>query len=480
MFDVFIIGGGINGSGIARDAAGRGYKVGLAEQHDFGSQTSSWSTKLIHGGIRYLENYEFSLVRESLKERETIYQIADHISKPLNFILPHVPNLRPSWLIRIGLFLYDILAGKSKFPRSKKIKLLKNNLKFLSKEYQYGYQYADLQIDDSRLTLLNILDSEKYGAEVFNYTRVTAVKKLNDHWEISLSNGRRVLSKALVNATGPMIGSAFKDVFHREIKNSIRLIQGSHIVTNKLYEEDKAYILQQPDKRIVFIIPYLEKYSLIGTTEVEVNSAINPQITSEEKKYLIECVNRFSIRKIKEDDIIWSYAGVRPLIQDSSESISKNSRDYHLDIQLDSEKLINIYGGKLTTYRKLSEKTVDHIDIFFQKKTHHWTGRNNLPGCGNINSTSPLTYQIDAETIKRIHKNYGGLSVMVFGCMDILKGPGLKICENLYEFEILYLIKYEHAKNADDILFRRTKLGIQFNSEEIRNKINSIIKNHLN
>ena len=479
MFDIFIIGGGINGSGIARDAAGRGYKVGLAEQYDFGSQTSSWSTKLIHGGIRYLENYEFSLVKESLNEREVIYQIANHISKPLNFILPHVPDLRPSWLIRIGLFLYDFLAGRSVFPKSKRLDLLKENLKFLSKNYQYGYQYADLQIDDSRLTLLNILDSENNGAQVFNYTKVTSVDKKDDHWEIGLSNGKKFLSKILINATGPMIEGAFRDIFKREVGNSIRLIQGSHIITNKLYEEDKAYILQQPDKRIVFVIPYLEKFSLIGTTEIEVSSAINPKITPQEKKYLIECVNRFSDKKIQEQDILWSYSGVRPLIQDSSESITKNSRDYHLDNQLNSERLIHIYGGKLTTYRKLSEKTVDYIDAFFHKKLHHWTGHKKLPGSEN-NSKTGFKYKIEKETLNRITKNYGGLSDKVFECMDDLGGTGSKICDNLYEFEILYLIKFEHAKNEDDILFRRTKLGIQFNSEEIRNKIHTIINNYLN
>jgi glycerol-3-phosphate dehydrogenase len=355
----------------------------------------------------------------------------------------------------------------------------KEKLNFLSKEYQYGYQYADLQIDDSRLTLLNILDSEQYGAEVYNYTKVISVSKIDDIWEINLSNGKTVFSKILVNATGPMIGSSLKDVFKSEVSNTIRLIQGSHIIIDKLYDEDKAYILQQPDKRIVFIIPYLEKYSLIGTTEVEVNSAINPCITSEEKNYLIESINRFSAKKIKEQDILWSYSGVRPLIQDSTASMSKNSRDYHLDVQLDLEKLIHIYGGKLTTYRKLSEKTVDHIDSFFQKKHHRWTGEKKLPGSEN-NLKSHLKYPIDEATINRITKNYGGLSVKVFECMDDLKGVGFKIFENLYEFEILYLLKYEHAKNADDILFRRTKLGIQFNSEEIRNKINSVIKDHLN
>ena len=293
MFDIFIIGGGINGSGVARDATGRGYKVGLAEQFDFGSQTSSWSTKLIHGGIRYLENYEFNLVRESLREREIIFHIAKNISKPLDFVLPHVSSLRPGWLIQIGLKLYDFLAGESKLPKSKKIDLSQLD-NFISDDFKFGYQYADLQIDDSRLTLLNLLDAQNRGAEIYNYTKVEKVQKLNGLWEIYLSNGKTLRSKILVNASGPMILDSFQNVFKENSNYEIKLIQGSHIVTNKLYEGSHAYILQQSDRRIVFIIPYLEKYSLIGTTELEVDSPFNPKITPEEESYLLDCVNNFS------------------------------------------------------------------------------------------------------------------------------------------------------------------------------------------
>ena len=475
MFDIFIIGGGINGSGIARDATGRGYKVGLAEQYDFGSQTSSWSTKLIHGGIRYLENYEFSLVQESLKEREIINKIAGNISKPMEFVLPHVPSLRSSWIIQIGLFLYDFLAGKSKFSKSKKLKLRDESLEFLSQKYEYGYQYSDLQIDDSRLTLLNILDAQKNGAVVKNYTKVLSARKMEGGWEISLSNGQKYLTKFLINASGPMISNTFENVLPLKSYYPIRLIQGSHIVVKKLYKENKSYILQQPDKRIVFIIPYLDKYSLIGTTELEVESATKPQITNEEKEYLIKCVNRFAKDKLSSKDILWNYSGVRPLIVDKSKSISSNSRDYHLDVQLKTSRLINIFGGKLTTYRKLSEKTVDEIDKHLSNKIKHWTHLKALPGCENEPQIKN-TYGLDQNIITRISMTYGDLAQKVMNCMENYGGPGDNICGNLYEFEIFYLVKNEFAKNSDDILFRRGKLGIEFNKNEIHTKINEIIK----
>ena len=475
MFDIFIIGGGINGSGIARDAAGRGYKVGLAEQFDFGSQTSSWSTKLIHGGIRYLENYEFSLVQESLKEREVINKIARNISNPMEFILPHVPSLRSSWIIQTGLFLYDFLAGKSKFSKSKKLNFKGESLEFLSQKYEYGYQYSDLQIDDSRLTLLNILDAQKNGAVVKNYTKVLSARKTKDGWEISLSNGQKYLTKFLINASGPMISKTFESVLPLKSLYPIRLIQGSHIIVKKLYEENKSYILQQPDKRIVFIIPYLDKYSLIGTTELEVESATKPQITNEEKEYLIECVNRFAKDKLSIKDILWNYSGVRPLIVDNSKSISRNSRDYHLDVQLKSSHLINIFGGKLTTYRKLSEKTVDEIDKYLRNKIKHWTHLKSLPGCENEPQITN-TFGLDQNIITRITRTYGDLTQKVLNCMENYDGPGDNICGNLYEFEIYYLVKNEFAKNSDDILFRRSKLGIEFNKNEIRTKIDEIIK----
>jgi len=476
MFDIFIIGGGINGSGVARDATGRGYKVGLAEQFDFGFQTSSWSTKLIHGGIRYLENYEFKLVRESLREREIIFHIAKNISKPLDFVLPHVPSLRPSWLIQIGLKIYDYLSNESKLPRSKKINL--NQLdSFISDEFKFGYQYSDLQIDDSRLTLLNLLDAQNRGAEIFNYTKVEKVQKLNGLWEINLSNGKTLRSKILVNASGPMIKDSFQNVFQETSNYEIKLVQGSHIVTNKLYEGSHAYILQQSDRRIVFIIPYLEKFSLIGTTELEVDSPFNPQITPEEESYLLDCVNNFSKNKINKDDIVWKYAGVRPLISEKNKSSRENTRDYHLDINLKEKSLINIFGGKLTTFRKLSEKLVDQIDSYNNKRIFHWTHDEVLPGNEELISLNDS--RLDNETLNRITKTYGGLGKEVLKYLDKTNGKGIKICETLYEFEIQYLIEKEFVKNAEDVLFRRTKIGIKFNTKEIHNTINLIISGTL-
>ena len=472
MFDIFIIGGGINGSGVARDATGRGYKVGLAEQFDFGSQTSSWSTKLIHGGIRYLENYEFKLVRESLREREIIFHIAKNISKPLDFILPHVSSLRPSWLIQIGLKLYDFLAGESKLPKSKKIDLSQLD-NFISDDFKFGYQYSDLQIDDSRLTLLNLLDAKNRGAEIYNYTKVEKVQKLNGLWEIYLTNGKILRSKILVNASGPMILDSFQNVFKETSNYEIKLIQGSHIVTNKLYEGSHAYILQQSDRRIVFIIPYIEKYSLIGTTELEVDSPFNPQITPEEESYLLDCVNKFSKNKISKDDILWKYAGVRPLISEKNKSARQNTRDYHLDINLKENSLINIFGGKLTTFRKLSEKLVDQIDDHINKRIFHWTHNKVLPGNEKIIALDDS--RLDRETLNRITKTYGSLGKEVLKYLDIINGKGIKICDTLYEFEIQYLIEKEFVKNAEDVLFRRTKIGIEFNTKEIHNTINQII-----
>ena len=472
MFDIFIIGGGINGSGVARDATGRGYKVGLAEQFDFGSQTSSWSTKLIHGGIRYLENYEFNLVRESLREREIIFHIAKNISKPLDFILPHVSSLRPSWLIQIGLKLYDFLAGESKLPKSKKIDLSQLD-NFISDDFKFGYQYSDLQIDDSRLTLLNLLDAKNRGAEIYNYTKVEKVQKLHGLWEIYLSNGKTLRSKILVNASGPMILDSFQNVFKETSNYEIKLIQGSHIITNKLYEGSHAYILQQSDRRIVFIIPYIEKYSLIGTTELEVDSPFNPQITPEEESYLLDCVNKFSKNKISKDDILWKYAGVRPLISEKNKSARQNTRDYHLDINLKENSLINIFGGKLTTFRKLSEKLVDQIDDHSNKRIFHWTHNKVLPGNEKIIALDDS--RLDRETLNRITKTYGSLGKEVLKYLDIINGKGIKICDTLYEFEIQYLIEKEFVKNAEDVLFRRTKIGIEFNTKEIHNTINQII-----
>ena len=374
-YDLFIIGGGINGAGIARDASGRGFSVYLADKGKVGSATSSWSSKLIHGGLRYLENYEFKFVRESLKERELIINIAPSITKPLPFLIPYTRKLRSKLLIRFGLFLYDNLGGKSKIPKSSKININKKYTNILKTKFSLGFQYYDVQVDDKKLVEMNIDDAKKLGANIVENNKVANAKRDDNGWNITLDNYEVIKSKILINAAGPWINEILNNVIKINTKKPIRLVRGSHIITKKLYEEEVAFTLQNYDNRIVFVIPYKNEYSLIGTTEVDVSSPENPLISDEEKKYLINCINNYFIKQISNQDIVDSYSGIRPLIEDYKEA-TKVTRDYilDLDIQNKNSPLLNIYGGKLTTYRKLSEKVMEvlnpHLPI---KNTKNWT-----------------------------------------------------------------------------------------------------------
>jgi len=379
-FDLFIIGGGINGAGIARDASGRGLKVCLADKGEVGGATSSWSTKLIHGGLRYLENYEFKLVRESLKEREVILHIAPDITKPIPFIIPYSKKMRPAWLIKVGLILYDILAGKSIIPKSKSINLSKEYPKILKSKFIKGFKYYDVQVDDKKLTQLNAQDAKKNKALILENTKVNNVERFKDHWEVFLESGQVITSKILINATGPWINEVVKDIIKIKSKKSIRLVKGSHIIIKKLYDEEVAFTLQNDDKRIIFVIPYKEKYSLIGTTEVEVKSPENPKIDKEEIIYLIKSVNNYFIKQINPSDIIDTYAGIRPLIEDFKEA-TRVTRDYIFDLNVEDQlsPLLTIYGGKLTTYRKLSDSIFDELKLFLPPHTGKpWTDKKKL------------------------------------------------------------------------------------------------------
>ena len=380
IYDIFIIGGGINGAGIARDAAGRGLKVFLAEKNKVGSATSSWSSKLIHGGLRYLENYEFKLVRESLKEREVITKIAPKITKPIPFIIPHTKKLRSKLLIRLGLFLYDNLGGKTKIPKSSKINFNKKFTNILQSHYKAGFQYYDVQVDDKKLVEININDAKKLGASVVENRKVTNAKRLNEGWEITLDNNVVVKSKILINAGGPWINEIVNNVIKVNSNKSIRLVRGSHIIIRKLYEEEVAFTLQNDDNRIVFVIPYKNDYSLIGTTEVNVNTPDNPKISDEEKIYLINTINNHFVKQISQADIVDTYSGIRPLIEDFKEA-SKVTRDYVFDLNLEHKNspLLNIYGGKLTTYRKLSEKVMEELTPYLPNtKIKNWTASKKL------------------------------------------------------------------------------------------------------
>ena len=374
-YDIFIIGGGINGAGIARDASGRGLKVYLAEKGKVGSATSSWSSKLIHGGLRYLENYEFKLVAESLREREVITKIAPSITKPLPFVIPHTKKLRSKFLIRLGLFLYDNLGGKSKIPKSSKINFNKKYQNILQSKFSDGFQYYDVQVDDKKLVEMNIDDAKKMGAIIAEDTKVINANRIDNYWEITLNNKNKIKSKILINAAGPWINETVNNVLKINAKKSIRLVRGSHIITKKLYEEEVAFTLQNDDNRIVFVIPYKDEYSLIGTTEVDVHSPDNPSISDEEKIYLINTINNHFIKQISQEDIVDTYSGIRPLIEDFKEA-SKVTRDYVFDLNCEDNNvpLLNIYGGKLTTYRKLSEKVMEELSPYLpDTKTKNWT-----------------------------------------------------------------------------------------------------------
>ena len=465
MQDLLIIGGGINGVGIARDASGRGLKVTLIEKGDLASKTSSWSTKLIHGGIRYLENYEFRLVRESLKEREVIRKIAPHITKPIRFVLPHVPSLRPTWLIRLGLMLYDWMGGFISFPKSKVVNLGTDyNENPIKPNFLTGYEYSDLFVDDARLVLLNAQDAISRGAKIYTNSKVQKVVRKKNYWEVFLSNGEVLQSKVIINASGPYVLDVLKNIIGIESKKKIRHVQGSHIITEKLYVGEQAYILQLSDKRIIFLIPYLDKFTLIGTTDHEVKTYDNPEITDIEKNYLIKSVNKFIKKEITEDDIIWTYSGVRPLVEDLNENASKITRDYTFEIDDNGAPILTIFGGKLTTYRKLSEHALKKISKYIKITNKSWTGNEILPGAKEIIDKNFL---IPEKLLKRLIKTYGDKIINLNQYYQSFMDGGEHIFEDLYEFEIKYLVQEEMAKTPEDILFRRTKLGIKFPKEKL-------------
>ena len=380
IYDIFIIGGGINGAGIARDAAGRGLKVFLAEKNKVGSATSSWSSKLIHGGLRYLENYEFKLVSESLREREVITQIAPAITKPLPFVIPHTKKLRSKLLIRLGLFLYDNLGGKTKIPKSSKVIFAKQYQNILQSNFIEGFRYYDVQVDDKKLVEMNIDDAKKMGAIIAEDTKVINANRIDNYWEITLNNNQKIKSKILINAAGPWINETVNNVLKINAKKSIRLVRGSHIITKKLYEDEVAFTLQNEDNRVVFVIPYKGEYSLIGTTEVDVDTPDNPSISNEEKIYLINTINNHFIKQISQEDIVETYSGIRPLIEDFKDA-TKVTRDYIFDLNEDDSKapLLNIYGGKLTTYRKLAENVLLALNKYIPvNKKNSWTAKQKL------------------------------------------------------------------------------------------------------
>lgn len=485
-YDLCVIGGGVNGAGIARDAAGRGLSVLLVEAQDLASATSSASTKIVHGGLRYLETYEFRLVREALKEREVLLSLAPHIIWPLDFVLPHRPHLRPGWLIRMGLFLYDHLARRKKLAGSKALNF-KTHLygKPLKDHIKKGFQYSDCWVEDSRLVALNAMDARNYGAEIMNYTAcASAVPEAeNRRWMLSLQNTLSgdqcyVTSKMLVNAAGPWVRS-FIDGSDLETPDwnpsGVRLVKGSHIVVKKLYETPQAFILQNEDGRIVFTIPYEQHYTLIGTTDVEYEGdPSQTEISQNEIDYLCGIVNESFEKQITPDDVVWSYSGVRSLLDDGKENASSVTRDYKLDFTTThGVPLLNIFGGKITTYRKLAEEAVNilagHIDL----KRKAWTSKIPLPG-GDISGGDFETFLkakksqyawLPYTLLYRYARAYGTFMDDLIGSAKHLEDLGKHYGDHVYEREILYLIGREFVQTLDDMLWRRSKLGLHIKPE---------------
>ena len=402
IYDIAVIGGGINGVGIAADAAGRGLSVFLCEKDDLASHTSSASSKLIHGGLRYLEHKEFRLVREALAEREVLLAKAPHIIRPMRFIMPHRPHLRPAWLIRTGLFFYDHLGKREKLLGS-------NNVYFkddspLNSAITRGFEYSDCAVDDSRLVVLNAMHAREKGADIVTRTRCLSAQRVEDYWVVELENAQgsfKIKAKALVNAAGPWVAQFIKQDLQLKSPYGIRLIQGSHIVVPKLYDGDKAFIMQNDDRRIVFAIPYLDQYTMIGTTDREYQGDPSKvQITQAETDYLLEVSNAHFKKQLTQADIIWTFAGVRPLCDDESDNPSAITRDYTLALSQethDQAPLLSVFGGKLTTYRKLAESAMHQLNPFFPEMKESWTASEALPGGENMASAEQLAKEIRAQ-----------------------------------------------------------------------------------
>lgn len=480
FLDLIVIGGGINGAGIAADAAGRGLSVGLYEAKDFASATSSASSKLIHGGLRYLEHYEFRLVSEALEEREVLLRKAPHVVSPLRFRLPHRPFLRPAWMIRLGLFLYDHLGKRTTLKGSESVNLSVTGI--LKPEIKKGFEYSDCWVDDARLVILNIQAAQEKGAQVMNYCKVERAIPIEGGWQVSLydsfTNTRFTKkSKALVNAAGPWVKSLFDNSISMTSPYNIRLIKGSHIVVKRIHEESQAYILQNEDDRIVFVIPYLDDYSLVGTTDLEYKGdPRDTQISGEEIDYLINVVNQHFVNTIEPKDVVWSFSGVRPLCDDESSSPQAITRDYTLALQDDNKHgspLLSVFGGKLTTYRKLAESAMKKLTPFFPGMCKPWTEYSTLPGgdfsCSRAQYVERLRKYypfLSFSLARRYTIQYGSNAHTFLADMNRLEDLGIYFGKDVYQAEIDYLIDYEYVKHLDDFLWRRSKMGIVLSSEE--------------
>jgi glycerol-3-phosphate dehydrogenase len=484
-YDLFVIGGGINGCGIARDAVGRGFSVYLAEMNDLASGTSSWSSKLIHGGFRYLEYYEFRLVREALTEREILWAMAPHIIRPMRFVLPHHKDMRPAWLLRLGLFLYDHIGARKLLPPTKTLNLRKDKTgEALKENFTKGFEYSDCWVDDARLVVLNAQDAQARGAKINTRTKCVSARHEDGLWHLVVEDLRTkkrtdISAKMVINAAGPWVDEVLGQSFGRNNPANVRLVKGSHIVVPKIHEHDRAYIFQNSDGRIVFAIPYQSDYTVIGTTDEDFDGdPANVKISPEETKYLCELASGYFKKPIKEEDLVWDYSGVRPLFDDGASEAQEATRDYVLRVndRADEPPLVNIFGGKITTYRKLAESMMELIEEKIGRKGRPWTSKPKLPG-GDFVTTGfdglleKLRHEydwLDDTTSLRLARQFGVNAWMVLAGATGIKDLGEDFGHGLYEAEVRYLAANEWAMTADDVLWRRTKLGLKLSKKQAK------------
>ncbi|MEO0589973.1 MAG: glycerol-3-phosphate dehydrogenase [Pseudomonadota bacterium] len=480
-FDLLIIGGGINGAGIARDAAGRGQRVCLVEKDDLAQATSSASTKLVHGGLRYLEHLEFRLVRESLIERERLLQIAPHIIWPLRFVLPHDKGLRPKWMLRLGLFLYDHLGGRKILPATRDLNLREPpHAAILDERLTHGWEYSDCWVEDARLVVLNALDAHERGADIRTRTECVGLERREGAWIATLCNPdgdeERITARCVINAAGPWVDTVLGRALPDEDHANLRLVKGSHLIFPKLYDGDHCYIFQNRDDRIIFAIPYERDFTLVGTTDVGFEgdpSGID--ISAEEAAYICDAANEYLRAGLTPDQAVASYAGVRPLYENNAGSNSTVTRDYQFELDRgdsgDEPPILSIFGGKITTYRKLAEHALEQLP---ELSSRQWTADAPLPG-GDIpvdqyeNTLAQLimrTPWFPAEGMHRLTRAYGTRVADILGSANSLADLGMHLGGDFYEAELRYLVETEFARSADDVLKRRSKLYLHLTAEE--------------
>ncbi|OCW57642.1 glycerol-3-phosphate dehydrogenase [Hoeflea olei] len=488
LYDVFVIGGGINGCGIARDAIGRGYSVCLAEMNDLASGTSSWSSKLIHGGLRYLEHYEFRLVREALSEREVLLGNAPHIIWPLRFVLPHHKQLRPAWMLRIGLFLYDHIGKRKLLGPTRTLDLRTSPVGApLKPLFSKGFEYSDCWVNDARLVVLNALDAAERGADIHTRTEVVGAQRKDGHWEVTLRDlsGRprpggaewTVRARMVVNAGGPWVDRILSGVVGRNQAHNVRLVQGSHIVVPKLHDHDRAYIFQNGDGRMIFALPYEEDFTLIGTTDRDYEGdPRDATITDGEIDYLCAAASEYFARPVERASIVWTYSGVRPLYDDGASAAQEATREYVLKADPgEGAPLINIFGGKITTYRKLAESVLAMVEERLGRKSAPWTHRAALPGgdfpadgfeaqVARLLADYPF---LQPHQARRYVRHYGTRARLLLGDARSVAEMGEDFGHGLYAREVDYLMTQEWAVEAADVLWRRTKRGLRLDREQV-------------